>query len=81
MHISLTSQLEEYTREKVSSGLYNNASEVIRESLRLMVKRDQTYEALKNSITRGFGQIEQGDCTDITNTDDFLAMARSRRSK
>ena len=33
MHISLTEKLDEYVRDKVASGLYNNASEVIREAL------------------------------------------------
>lgn len=42
MNVSLTPKLEEFIREKVSSGLYNNASEVVREALRLLVKRDNT---------------------------------------
>ena len=41
MNISLTPKLEEFIRKKVSSGLYNNASEVVREALRLLVKRDK----------------------------------------
>lgn len=40
MNVSLTPRLEEFIREKVSSGLYNNASEIVREALRLLVKRD-----------------------------------------
>ncbi len=40
MNVSLTPKLEEFIREKVSSGLYNNASEVVREALRLLVKRE-----------------------------------------
>jgi putative addiction module CopG family antidote len=32
--------LEEYVRRKVATGLYNNASEVIREALRLMVEQE-----------------------------------------
>jgi hypothetical protein len=35
VNISLTPQLEEI-RQKVDSGLYNSASEVVREALRLM---------------------------------------------
>ena len=42
MNVSLTPKLEEFIRERVSSGLYNNASEVVREALRLLVKRDNT---------------------------------------
>ena len=34
MHISLTPELENAVKAKVQSGLYNNASEVIREALR-----------------------------------------------
>jgi len=36
MHISLTSELESRIKLKVESGLYNNASEVVREALRFM---------------------------------------------
>jgi putative addiction module CopG family antidote len=32
--------LEEYIRRKVAAGLYNNASEVVREALRLMLERE-----------------------------------------
>ncbi|MCC6470987.1 MAG: type II toxin-antitoxin system ParD family antitoxin, partial [Alphaproteobacteria bacterium] len=41
MHVSLTPKLEDMVRRKVKSGLYNNASEVIREALRMMATRDQ----------------------------------------
>jgi hypothetical protein len=40
MNVSLTLALEEFVRRKVATGLYNNASEVVREALRLMVERD-----------------------------------------
>ena len=40
MNISLTPELEKYVRLKVASGLYNNASEVIREALRALLARE-----------------------------------------
>jgi hypothetical protein len=40
MNVSLTSTLEEFVRCKVATGLYNNASEVVREALRSMVERE-----------------------------------------
>jgi putative addiction module CopG family antidote len=40
MNISLTPKLETYIKEKVTSGLYNNASEVIREALRVLLERE-----------------------------------------
>ena len=41
MNVSLTAELEKYVRRKVASGLYNNASEVIREALRLHVEHER----------------------------------------
>ena len=40
MNVSLTPELEQYIRGKVDSGLYSNASEVVREALRLLVGRE-----------------------------------------
>ena len=40
MNVSLTPELEQYIRRKVDSGLYGNASEVVREALRLLLGRE-----------------------------------------
>jgi len=40
VNVSLTSTLEDYVRRKVATGLYNNASEVVREALRSMLERE-----------------------------------------
>lgn len=40
MNISLTPKLESFVREKVKTGDYNNASEVIREALRALQERE-----------------------------------------
>jgi antitoxin ParD1/3/4 len=64
MHVSLTPQLEELVKEKVASGLYNNASEVIREALRLMHQQDAVYklklERLRELLIEG---EQSGDFT------------------
>lgn len=39
MHISLTENLKMMVKSKVESGLYNNASEVVRQALRIMHER------------------------------------------
>ncbi len=44
MNVSLTPELEQYVQEKVSSGLYYSASEVIREGLRLLKEREQLQQ-------------------------------------
>jgi antitoxin ParD1/3/4 len=41
MNISLTPELEQLVNDKVKSGLYQTASEVIRDGLRLLKERDQ----------------------------------------
>src|SRR5215472_14512945 len=40
MNVSLTRELEKYVRSKVATGLYNNASEVIREALRALLEQE-----------------------------------------
>jgi antitoxin ParD1/3/4 len=46
MQVSLTPELEELVRRKLESGFYGDASEVIREALRLLAARDEA-ERLK----------------------------------
>ena len=65
MHVSLTTHLEEYVREKVESGLYNSNSEVVREALRLMGERDKLreirLEELRKEIQIGIDQADRGE--------------------
>ena len=56
MHISLTPELEKVVRKKIKSGLYNNASEVIREALRNSLKQEAENEWLKREAALGFAQ-------------------------
>ena len=41
MNVSLTPELETLVNEKVKSGDYNSASEVVREALRLLKEQDE----------------------------------------
>lgn len=49
MNISLTPELEKYVRGKVASGLYNNASEVVREALRDLLGREAAASGLSRT--------------------------------
>lgn len=64
MNVSLTPELEQVIASKVKSGLYNSASEVIRESLRLLQKRDALHELkleeLRSQIQQGIDDLEAG---------------------
>ncbi|MGH2535443.1 MAG: type II toxin-antitoxin system ParD family antitoxin [Thermomicrobiales bacterium] len=59
MNVSLTPRLETMVRQKVASGRYNNASEVVREALRLMEERDRLKE-FRTSLAVGEEQIKRG---------------------
>jgi antitoxin ParD1/3/4 len=65
-------------KSKVDSGLYNNASEVIREALRIAAKIDAENEWLKREAAIGFAQIEAGDTVQVTTKKKFLSLARGR---
>ncbi len=64
MHISLTSRLEELVKEKVQTGLYNNASEVIREALRFMEQQEQVnelkFQVLRDAVRLGASEADRG---------------------
>lgn len=57
MNVNLSPQLEDMVKQKVASGLYNSASEVVREALRLMEEQDQLraakLEQLRQDIREG----------------------------
>ena len=57
MNVSLTPELEKLVQEKVASGLYNSASEVIRESLRLLHERDRVREIRLEELRK---ELHQG---------------------
>jgi putative addiction module CopG family antidote len=57
MNVSLTPELEKYVRRKVATGLYNNASEVIREALRLLVSREAGAETRAPQATPRKGDV------------------------
>lgn len=64
MNVSLTRELERLVEQKVRSGMYQSASEVVREGLRLLQERDDLRQArlaeLRKEIGIGVGQIRSG---------------------
>ncbi len=71
MNVSLTKELEELVAEKVKTGRYLSASEVIREALRLLEERDKLQAVrlvqLRRDIRRGrdSGPSEPFDASDL----------------
>jgi antitoxin ParD1/3/4 len=78
MHVSLTPKLEDLIREKVDSGLYNNASEVVREALRLMQEHDEVrrlkLERLREALAKGEVDLAAGRVTTIESDEELEAF-------
>ncbi len=51
--VTLGSYFEEFIKVQISSGRYNNASEVIRAGLRLLEDNESRIIALKSAIDEG----------------------------
>jgi antitoxin ParD1/3/4 len=65
MNVSLTPQLEALVNAKVKNGMYQTASEVIREGLRLLKERDEEKQRrLREDVLAGFAEIERGHYTE-----------------
>jgi antitoxin ParD1/3/4 len=64
VNVSLTPELERLVSEKVETGMYQTASEVVREGLRLLKDRDDRQ--LRADVRAGFDSVELGDHTDYT---------------
>ena len=54
-NVSLTAELNAFIRAQVSSGQYQNASEVVRAGLRLLQRQHERDERRKASLTRDVG--------------------------
>ncbi len=65
MSISLTPELDTFVQQKVQSGLYSCASEVVWEALRLLKDRDtiqqQRLAELNREIKTGLDQLDRGE--------------------
>jgi antitoxin ParD1/3/4 len=79
MNISLTPELEKLVQSKVESGLYNNASEVIREALRDSLKRENEADWLRAQAAIGYAQLEAGETIPVKSKKAFLALVRGEK--
>lgn len=73
MNVSLTPALEKLVQQKVESGLYNNASEVVREALRLMKESEELrhlkLKRLRAALAKGEVDIASGRFTALGDDD------------
>ncbi len=80
MNFSLTPSLEQFVRDLAESGDYNNASEVVREAIRLLKRAEErrasNMERLRAAIRDGDAALARGEFTDLDSDrelDEFFA--------
>ena len=85
LNVSLTPELDKFVQERVVTGRYQTASEVIREGLRLLEQQEQareaTLSALKGKLKRAASQAERGEVVDGEKFIDKLVGRFQRKQK
>lgn len=73
MNVNLTPELETFVKAKVGTGLYNSASEVVRDALRLLEEQDRMKEVklqfLREEIQKGLDELDSGKTSTLTVAD------------
>lgn len=68
VNVSLTPELDAFLQARVKSGRYQTTSEVVREALRLLerkeTERDEAFQLLKAKLERGALQAARGELLD-----------------
>ena len=67
-NVNLTEELDRFVLEKVGSGRYENASEVVRSALRTLEREEQQYEAKLAALRAA---IDEGDASGIAKGNAF----------
>jgi antitoxin ParD1/3/4 len=83
LNVSLTPDLSRFVENRLRSGKYQTASEVVREALRLLEARDQeptaSVDQLKREIEVGLEQLRKGRAID--GEEFFQHLTVRRRTK
>lgn len=83
MNVSLSPELEKFVHQKVESGHYTSASEVVRDGLRLLVARDQLAVAqvaeLRRKVEEGLKDVREGRVVDGKTV--FAALRKKSRER
>jgi antitoxin ParD1/3/4 len=74
-NVNLTEHFDSFIEACVSSGRFSNASELVREGLRLLEQREQEDQAklewLRAAAKEGFDDIERGDYVTLRSEKDI----------
>jgi antitoxin ParD1/3/4 len=75
-NVSLTDELDRFVLNKVKSGRYENASEVVRAALRTMENEERRYEAKLDALRTA---IDEGDVSGVADGDPFTRVRKTIR--
>ena len=81
MNVSLTPELEKYISEKVESGLYHSASEVIREGLRLLKDQDALRKVRLHEVRQQIQEGMNSGESQPLNVEDVIDRGRKRHAQ
>jgi antitoxin ParD1/3/4 len=80
--VNLTDELDTFVSEKIESGRYENASEVVRAALRTLEREEKEFEAKLVALRAA---IDEGDASGVAEGDSFgrvrhkLQLPKKRR--
>jgi len=84
LNVSLTPELEDLVRQRVESGDYASASEVVRAALRLLRDQEELrsiqLEELRRKVAEGLDAADRGDLVDGPAAMQDLKASLSRRT-
>jgi antitoxin ParD1/3/4 len=78
MNVSLGKVWEDYVSQQVGSGQFNNASEVVRDALRLQQERLLKLEVLRREVQLGVDSLSRGQ---LVRTTAAGVIARAKASR
>ena len=70
-NVNLTDELDRFVVERVKSGKYENASEVVRDALRILERAEREYEAKLAALRQA---LDEGDQSGIAEGDVFARV-------
>jgi len=87
-NVNLTEHFDRFIETGITSGRFSNASEVVREGLRLLEQREQEDKAridwLRGAAKEGFDAADRGDYVTLRSDreiDDFVDQVRREVSE
>lgn len=86
-NVNLTAELDAFVEEVIEAGLYQNASEVVRDAVRGLRQRlagdELKLDLLRTQLQAGIAALDRGDFIEVADTDldtalDDLAASGAR---